>query len=68
MPRKHKALRIELFFCYLENIQTAEHVFHAYFEHFIYLFFPKTEKWTYRFGCAFRSTSRESAEITAASM
>ena len=41
MPRKHKALRIELFFCYLENIQTAEHVFHAYFEHLIYLFFRK---------------------------
>ena len=41
MPRKHKAFRIELFFCYLENIQTAEHVFHAYFEHLIYLFFRK---------------------------
>ena len=41
MPRKHKALRIELFFCYLENIQAAAHVFRAYFEHLIYLLFRK---------------------------
>ena len=29
---------------------------------------PKSEKWTYRFGCALRSVSSESAETTVASM
>ena len=54
-------------FCSLDYVQIRKCLFSTLFWTDYLSFFPKREKCTYRLGCAFKSTNRESAETMVAS-